>query len=155
MADGVALAKAQGLPQRIIDFIPMHHGTLPISFFYLRAVTEGAGDGIVNEHEFHYTGPLPNSKETVIVMLADASEAISRSLARKGEEMSFETIDAAIEQLIHTRFEQGQFDQSDITMRDFTMIRAVFARHLSGLHHPRIPYPTVQTMDSNVTLTTA
>ncbi len=155
VADGVVLAKAQGLPQRIIDFIPMHHGTLPISFFYLRAVTEGGGDGIVNEHDFRYTGPLPNSKETVIVMLADASEAISRSLARKGEEMSFETIDDAIAQLIRTRFEQGQFDQSDITVRDFTMIRAVFARHLSGLHHPRIAYPTAQTLDTKTTLSTA
>ncbi len=155
VAEGIALAKAQGLPQRIIDFIPMHHGTLPISFFYLRAVTEAAGDGIVNEHEFRYGGPLPNSKETAIVMLADASEAISRTLARKGEEMSFETIDSAIEQLIRTRFEQGQFDQSDITVRDFTMIRAVFARHLSGLHHPRIAYPTAQTMDAPATLATA
>ncbi len=154
VAQGVALARAEGLPQRIIDFIPMHHGTLPISFFYLRAVTEGLGDGIVNENEFRYTGPIPNSKETVIVMLADASEAIARTLARKGEEMSFETIDSAVEQLIRTRFEQGQFDQSDITMRDFTMIRAVFARHLTGLHHPRIPYPSAVPADTKTTLST-
>ncbi len=144
VAQGVALARASGLPERVIDFIPMHHGTLPISFFYLRAVTEALGDAVVNEDEFRYPGPLPNSKETAIVMLADASEAISRSLARKGEEMSFEAVDAAIGQLIRTRFEQGQFDQSDITVRDFMMIRAVFARHLSGLHHPRIAYPSTE-----------
>ncbi len=155
VTEGIILAREQGIPERIIDFIPMHHGTLPISFFYLRAVTEAAGERTVNEDEFRYTGPLPNSKETAIVMLADASEAISRSLARKGEEMSFEAIDAAIEQLIRTRFEQGQFNQSDITVRDFTMIRAVFARHLSGLHHPRIAYPTAQTADMKTTPATA
>jgi membrane-associated HD superfamily phosphohydrolase len=88
-------------------------------------------------------------------MLADASEAIARTLARKGEEMSFESIDAAIEQLVRTRFEQGQFDQSDITVRDFTMIRAVFARQLSGLHHPRIAYPSTATVDTNTTLASA
>jgi cyclic-di-AMP phosphodiesterase PgpH len=139
---GIALARAHDLPERIIDFIPMHHGTLPISFFYQRAVMEAAGGGIVNEDEFRYPGPLPNSKETAIVMLADASEAIARSLARsRSEDMTAETIEEAIEQLIRLRFEQGQFDQSDITVRDFTIVRSVFARHLSGLHHPRIAYP--------------
>ncbi len=138
---GIALARAHDLPERIIDFIPMHHGTLPISFFYQRAVMEAVGGGVVDENEFRYPGPLPNSKETAIVMLADASEAISRSLAQKGEVMSAEAIEEAIKQLIRTRFEQGQFDHSDITVRDFTMVRSVFARHLSGLHHPRIAYP--------------
>lgn len=139
---GIALARSHDLPERIIDFIPMHHGTLPISFFYQRAVMEAAGGGMVDEKEFHYPGPLPNSKETAIVMLADASEAISRSLTQsKSEDMSAEAIEEAIEQLIRTRFEQGQFNQSDITVRDFTIVRSVFARHLSGLHHPRIVYP--------------
>src|SRR5207302_10510065 len=85
---GIVLARAHGLPERIIDFIPMHHGTLPISFFYQRAVLEAAGSGMVNENEFRYAGPMPNSKETAIVMLADASEAIARSLAQRREEMT-------------------------------------------------------------------
>ncbi|HZK75913.1 MAG TPA: HDIG domain-containing protein, partial [Candidatus Kapabacteria bacterium] len=138
---GIALARAHDVPERIVDFIPMHHGTLPISFFYQRAVMEAAGGGYVNEAEFRYPGPLPNSKEAAIVMLADASEAISRSLAQKGEDMTAEAIEEAIEQLIRTRFDQGQLDQSDITVRDLTIVRSVFARHLSGLHHPRIVYP--------------
>ncbi len=140
---GIVLARAHDLPERIIDFIPMHHGTLPISFFYQRAVMEAAGSGMVNEDEFRYPGPLPNSREAVIVMLADASEAISRSLAQKGEDLSAESIEAAVAQLIRTRFDQGQFDHADITVRDFAVVRAVFARHLSGLHHPRIAYPAV------------
>ncbi len=148
VSQGIVFARAHGLPERVIDFIPMHHGTLPISFFYQRAVMEAAGDGMVNENEFRYSGPLPNTKETAILMLADASEAIARTLARKGEETTFETIDAAIEQLIRTRFDQGQFDQSDITVRDFGMIRSVFARHLSGLHHPRIVYPSAEVADT-------
>jgi putative nucleotidyltransferase with HDIG domain len=154
VSQGIILARAQGLPERVIDFIPMHHGTLPISFFYQRAVMEAAGDGTVNEDEFRYSGPLPNTKETVILMLADASEAIARTLSRKGEETTFESIDAAIERLIRTRFEQGQFDQADINVRDFTMIRAVFARHLSGLHHPRIAYPSTPA-DAKTTLAPA
>ena len=152
IAQGIQLARAHGLPQRVIDFIPMHHGTLPISFFYQRAVIEAAGNGSVDESEFRYSGPIPNSKETAIVMLADAAEAIARSLAQRGEEMSYEMIDTAIEQLIRTRFDQGQFDQSDITVRDFLVVRSVFARHLSGLHHPRVPYPEPKVAQSELTL---
>lgn len=140
---GIALARAHDLPERIIDFIPMHHGTLPISFFYQRAVMEAAGGGMVNEDEFRYPGPLPNSRETAIVMLADAAEAIARTLARTGGDTSSEAIDEAVTQLIHTRFDQGQFDHADITVRDFTVVRSVFVRHLSGQYHPRIAYPTV------------
>jgi putative nucleotidyltransferase with HDIG domain len=145
---GVALARAHGLPERVIDFIPMHHGTLPISFFYQLALTEasvgGADDpsATVNEEDFRYPGPTPNSKETAIVMLADASEAISRTLAQSGrEKMSHEAVEATVEQLVRTRFEQGQFDRCDITVRDLKMIRSVFARLLSGIHHPRVEYP--------------
>ncbi len=143
VAQGIEMARAHDLPERIIDFIPMHHGTLPISFFYQRAVLEAAGGGEVNEADFRYAGPIPNSRETAIVMLADAAEAIARSLAQVNEDISVEAIEDAINQLIRTRFEQGQFDRSDITVRDFTIVRAVFARHLSGLYHPRIVYPAV------------
>jgi putative nucleotidyltransferase with HDIG domain len=138
---GLALARAHNLPGRVIDFIPMHHGTLPISFFYQRAVMEAAGSGTVNEADFKYPGPTPNTKETAIVMLADASEAIARSLATSGEETSVEAIESAIEQLIRTRFDQGQFDHCDITARDLMMVRGVFARLLSGVHHARVAYP--------------
>ncbi len=138
---GIVLARAHALPERVIDFIPMHHGTLPISFFYQRAVMEAAGSGEVHEMEFCYPGPLPNTKEAAIVMLADASEAIARTLAQQGEEMRPDVIEAAIEQLIRTRFDQGQFDRCDITVRDFSVIRVVFARLLSGLHHARVSYP--------------
>jgi len=138
---GISLARAHSLPSRVIDFIPMHHGTLPISFFYQRAVMEAAGSGTVNEADFRYPGPAPNSKETAIVMLADASEAIARTLATSGEETSIEAIESAIEQLIRTRFDQGQFDHCDITARDLMMVRGVFARLLSGLHHARVAYP--------------
>jgi cyclic-di-AMP phosphodiesterase PgpH len=139
---GIALARAHGLPERVIDFIPMHHGTLPISFFYQLALTEAKDGETVNEADFHYPGPIPNSKETAIMMLADASEAISRSLAQSGGNMSAEAVESAVAHLIRTRFEQGQFDRCDITARDLTMIRSVFARLLSGLHHPRVQYPT-------------
>jgi len=141
---GIDLARAHGLPERVIDFIPMHHGTLPISFFYQLALAEAKPGEVIDEKDFRYPGPIPNSKETAVLMLADASEAISRSLAQSGGEMSTESVELAVEQLIRTRFEQGQFDRCDITARDLAMIRSVFARLLSGLHHPRVQYPTSQ-----------
>ncbi len=141
VVQGIALANQYGLPQRVIDFIPMHHGTLPISFFYQQAVTAAAGSE-VNEEDFRYSGPIPNTKETAILMLADASEAIARTRAAGGEETSPEAIEVAITQLIRTRFEQGQFDRCDITAHDLTIIRGVFSRLLAGLHHARVQYPT-------------
>lgn len=141
VVQGIALANQYGLPQRVIDFIPMHHGTLPISFFYQQAVTAAAGSE-VNEEDFRYGGPIPNTKETAILMLADASEAIARTLAASGEETSPEAIEVAITQLIRMRFEQGQFDRCDITAHDLTIIRGVFSRLLAGLHHARVQYPT-------------
>jgi len=138
---GIVLARAHNLPSRVIDFIPTHHGTLPISFFYQRAVMEAAGSGMVNEDEFRYPGPTPNSKETAILMLADASEAIARSLAAAGGEMTNESLETAIEQLVRTRFDQGQLDQCDITVRDLMMVRGVFSRLLAGLYHARVQYP--------------
>ncbi len=142
VVQGIELAKAHNLPSRVVDFIPMHHGTLPISFFYQRAIMESAsGPDAVNEIDFRYPGPTPNTKETAILMLADASEAIARSLAAKGQELNQEAIDSAIEHLIRTRFDQAQFDQCDITVRDLTVIRGVFSHLLSGLYHARIQYP--------------
>jgi cyclic-di-AMP phosphodiesterase PgpH len=150
---GIAMAHAHGLPHRVIDFIPMHHGTLPISFFYQRAVMQAAGSGVVNEADFRYGGPIPNTKETAILMLADASEAIARSIAASGEETSEESIEAAITQLVRTRFEQGQLDRCDITAHDLTIIRGVFARLLSGVHHARVQYPTPAPTSPDVTVT--
>ncbi|MDP4200748.1 MAG: HDIG domain-containing protein [Bacteroidota bacterium] len=145
VAQGIELARAHRLPQRIIDFIPMHHGTLPISFFYQRALNEATGGGEVNEDDFRYGGPIPNSKETAILMLADASEAIARTLAASGEETTPEAIEAAVTQLVRTRFDQGQLDRCDITAHDLTIIRGVFARLLAGLHHARVQYPSLVT----------
>lgn len=138
---GIDLARAHELPERIVDFIPMHHGTLPISFFYQRALATAAAGEEVKEQDFKYPGPRPNTKETAIVMLADASEAIARTLAQSRDEVTTESIEASIESLIRNRFDQGQLDQSDITVRDLMVIRTVFGRLLAGLHHPRIAYP--------------
>jgi putative nucleotidyltransferase with HDIG domain len=139
---GIELARAHDLPERIVDFIPMHHGTLPISFFYQRALSDAADGESVDEGAFRYPGPRPNTKETAIVMLADAAEAIARTLSRSREEMTQESIESSVESLVRSRFDQGQLDQSDITVKDLTVIRSVFGRLLTGLHHPRIAYPS-------------
>jgi putative nucleotidyltransferase with HDIG domain len=145
---GIELAHAHELPERVIDFIPMHHGTLPISFFYQRALSDALPGEEVREQDFRYPGPRPNTKETAIVMLADAAEAISRTLSQARDDMTPETIEASIESLIRNRFDQAQLDQSDITVRDLMVIRSVFSRLLAGLHHPRIAYPTTPSQSS-------
>lgn len=150
---GIDLARAHELPERLIDFIPMHHGTLSISFFYQRALSEAAPGEIVNEQEFHYPGPRPNTKETAIVMLADAAEAIARTLSQTRDDVTPDTIESSIESLIRSRFDQGQLDQSDITVRDLTVIRSVFSRLLAGLHHPRIAYPATATPVNSTVVT--
>jgi putative nucleotidyltransferase with HDIG domain len=140
--EGIALARAHHLPEKIIEFIPMHHGTLRISFFYDRALAASVSGIVPNEEIFRYPGPKPASKETAIVMLADASEAVARTLATVHSEPTIETIEESLEKLIRARFADGQLDDCDLTIRDLTIIRKVFARLLAGLHHTRILYPT-------------
>jgi len=142
VTEGIELGHAHHLPERLIDFIPMHHGTLRISFFYDRALALGEITAGSDDSQYRYPGPKPNTKETVIVMLADASEAIARTIAAKSEEPSIEAIQEGIDKLVAARIAEGQLDNSDITMHELTIIKQVFARLLAGLHHARISYPT-------------
>lgn len=131
--DGIELAREYELPQRIIDFIPMHHGTTVIKYFLDKA-RETNPD--VDEDEFRYPGPLPYSRETAIVMLADAVEATTRSLPNPTPKAIEETIDRAIKR----RFSEGQLDQCELTLADLTKIKIAFTKNLIGMNHPRIQY---------------
>ena len=135
--DGITLGQEFGLPAAITDFIPMHHGTTKIGFFYQQALRKKNNFETVDEDEFHYPGPKPQTKETGIVMLADAVEASTRSI----ENPTVQKIEERIDELVEARFMEGQLDECDLTLRDLTRIKVSFAKILTGIHHSRMQYP--------------
>ncbi|MBU3698558.1 MAG: HDIG domain-containing protein [Candidatus Kapabacteria bacterium] len=139
VTDGIDLAKEYRLPDRIWKFIPMHHGTILIKHFYAKAIEEAA-DGPVDASEFRYPGPRPDSKETAIVMLADAAEALSR-LVDSGDR---EEIEKAIDQIFMDRFIDGQLDDTPLTLSDLNVIRESFVNSLIGSSHQRVRYAEVR-----------
>ena len=139
VTDGIDLAKEYRLPDRIWKFIPMHHGTILIKHFYAKAVEEST-DGSVDASEFRYPGPKPDSKETAIVMLADAAEALSR-LVESGNR---EEIEQAIDQIFMDRFIDGQLDDTPLTLNDLNVIRESFVNSLIGSSHQRVRYAEIR-----------
>jgi len=135
-ADGLALARKYGLPDKVRDFIAEHHGTNLVTYFYRRANQENP-QGSVNEELFRYPGPKPQSKETAIVMLADSIEAWVRA-NRPATQAEMERV---IRQVINDRLVSGQLDECDLTLRDLDKIREAFSSVLQGIFHPRVQYP--------------
>lgn len=133
--DGIDLAKKHKLPQEIIDFIPMHHGTTLVSYFYDKA--KSATKEEVIDYIYRYTGPKPQTKETGIVMLADAIEASTRTI----EDPSPQKLENKIKEVIRTRFMEGELDECDLTLKDLTKIKESFLKILLGIHHHRLKYP--------------
>ncbi len=134
--DGIELGHQYRLPEAIINFIREHHGTTLISFFYRKALAADTGEGVLEE-DFRYDGPRPQSKETAIVMLADASEATSRTLKHPTPQ----TIEQVVRKLIKERLEDGQLDESNLTLKELDTIARTFTRVLTGVFHQRIEYP--------------
>lgn len=133
--DGVELAKEYGLPPIIHNFILQHHGEGLASYFYNQAVQE---EGIENvkEEQFRYTGPKPNTKETAILMIADAVESAVRSLKNPTPE----EIEKIIDKIIVERLNDTQLADSPLTLHDLKVIAATFSRILRGMQHNRIKY---------------
>jgi putative nucleotidyltransferase with HDIG domain len=137
VVDGIDLAYKARLPKAVIAFIPQHHGTAIMSYFYARA-KELAGPGtIVDERKFRHAGPKPQSREAALLMLADGVEASVRSLASRDEP----AIRAMVTRIIEERTADGQFDECDLTLRDLERIREAFVGQLLGMYHTRIAYP--------------
>ena len=134
--DGLALARKYGLPDRVRDFIPEHHGTHLVTYFFRRANQESDGEDI-REEDFRYPGPRPQSRETAIVMLADSIEAAVRA-NRPGTQAETERV---IRQITNDRLVAGELDECDVTLRDLDHIREAFYEVLQGVFHPRIQYP--------------
>ena len=143
--EGIQLAKEDGLPKEIIDFIPMHHGTTTISFFYEKA-KKLYGEDKVDINDYRYPGPKPNNKETSIIMLADGCESAVRAI----EEPDVEKVENLIDSIFKTRINDGQLDESPITFNDITDMKEAFLNVLLGQHHRRIRYPKQEEMEKGV-----
>lgn len=131
--DGVEIAREYGLPEVIIDFIRTHHGTDLVRYFYNKALEAGEAD----EDAYRYPGPKPQTKETAIVMLADAVEAAVRAMKHHTPGR----IESLVRKIIKDRLNEGQLDESDITLKDLDKIADAFVKVLTGIYHHRIEYP--------------
>lgn len=127
--DGIELGKEYKIPQRILDFIPMHHGTSLIKHFYAKALEEAADKNEVKEIDFRYPGPKPKSKEAAILMICDSSEAIS-----KVENLSREEIQKMIRNNILDKFLDFQFSETFLTLKDIAIIEDTILKNLLGTH---------------------
>lgn len=135
LEEGVAIAKKERIPQIIVDFIRSHHGTSQTSYFYNRFLNSGGDPS--NVSLFTYKGVLPKYKEQVIVMLADAVEAASRSLKM----YSKESISALVEKIVDERISEKQLSESDISLSEINKVKELFKRRISQVYHSRIVYP--------------
>jgi putative nucleotidyltransferase with HDIG domain len=149
-ADGIDIAYKAKLPKSLIAFIPQHHGTAIMSYFYARAkgmaaapyggpqTAEGAkAAATVDERKFRHAGPKPQSREAALIMLADGVEASVRSLESRDEP----AIRAMVARIIDERMTDGQFDECDLTLRDVERVKEAFVQQLLGMYHQRIAYP--------------
>jgi putative nucleotidyltransferase with HDIG domain len=149
--NGIDLAYQYKLPKPLISFIPQHHGTAQMSFFYAKARDEaiaaagaipgtpGADEAAksVDMRRFRHAGPKPQSREAAILMLSDSVEASVRSLTSHDEP----AIRAMVDRIIAERQQDGQFDECDLTLRDLDLVREAFVAQLLGMYHRRIEYP--------------
>ena len=136
--DGVELARESKLGDPLIDIIRQHHGTALIKFFYDKAKSkEDPGVQQVDERDYRYPGPKPQTREAALIMLADAVEAASRTLT----EPTSARIQGMVQKIINNIFIDGQLDECDLTLRDVQRIKDAFCELLLGVYHERIPYP--------------
>ncbi len=148
---GIDLAYEYKLPKPLIAFIPQHHGTALMSYFYARAIeravaetgarpgtaTADAAAASIDQSRFRHAGPKPQSREAAILMLSDGVEASVRSLTSHDEA----AIRAMVDRIIRERLDDGQFDECDLTLRDLERIRGALVAQLMGVYHRRIEYP--------------
>ncbi len=147
---GIDIAYKSGLPTAIIAFIPQHHGTAVMSYFYARAREQAAAPfggletaegrkaaDAIDARKYRHGGPKPQSREAAIIMLADSVEASVRSLSSRDEV----AIRAMVGRIFEERIGDDQFDECDLTLRDIELIREAFVGQLLGMYHQRVAYP--------------
>ena len=137
--DGVELAMKYRMPRQILDIIQQHHGDTPVMYFYDRCVRQ-SGESNVDINDFRYPGPRPQTREAAIVMLADTVEAA----ARTAPDRTNEGLDKLIRELIRAKIDDGQLNESPITLADIEKATQAFVTVLSGVFHQRIKYPELK-----------
>ncbi len=138
--EGLELAKKYRLNPIIANFIPEHHGTSLMHYFYQKALARSGDIDEVGEASYRYPGPKPQRKETAIVLLADSAEAATRSL----DELSPTSIDEVVRKVINNKFIDGQLDESNLTLKEIETIAVTFTRSLSAAYHGRVKYPELK-----------
>ena len=137
--DGLALGKKYNLPDRILDFIRTHHGTSTTRYFYTMYKNENP-DEEIDPRDFQYPGPIPFSRETAVLMMADSVEAAARSM----KEYTPESIEKSVSGIIDAQTAEGQFEDADITFKDLSTLKRIFIKMLKTIYHVRIAYPEEQ-----------
>ncbi|MGI4020565.1 MAG: HD family phosphohydrolase [Janthinobacterium lividum] len=132
---GVELARKNNLPEIIVDFIRTHHGNTRVDFFY-QSFLKNFPEKLVDENIFRYPGPIPFSKETGVLMLADSVEAASRAL----KEPNFKSINDLVDKLVNYKLDQGQLKNSNITLKEIETVKSIFKKMLMSIYHVRIDY---------------
>lgn len=138
--DGIALARRYKLKDQIIRFIPEHQGTGVVYFFYRKALDQAEPGEHVDPDDYRYPGPKPQSRETAVALLADSTEAASRSL----KEPTAENIHKLVRKIINDKFIDGQLDECDLTLRDLHKIQDSFVQNIMAIHHTRVSYPKAE-----------
>ncbi|SDL13987.1 phosphodiesterase [Sphingobacterium mizutaii] len=140
---GIEMARKNQMPEVVIDFIRTHHGTTKVDYFYNMAVKANP-DKVIDESIFKYPGPVPFSKETAVLMMADSVEAASRALKEPTEE----SINNLVDKIIDHKLLQRQFQNADITMREITESAKIFKAMLKSIYHVRIDYDLSKKKDN-------
>lgn len=133
--DGVAIAQKHKLPEVIVDFIRTHHGRSQTLYFYNKFCNEGGDPALIDK--FTYNGQKPTKKEHVILMMADAVEAASRSL----KEYSEASISEMVDRITDGKFSDSQLSEADISLKEINVVKDIFKKHLLQMYHARIAYP--------------
>ena len=134
--DGIEMAQKARLPEQVVDFIRTHHGTRRTEYFYVMEKRQHPNEE-VDPDDFTYHGPIPFSRETAVLMICDSVEAASRSIKEPDEN----NISSLVDNIIQKQMDEGQFQNVDLTMRDFTLIKKVLKKKLMSIYHVRIAYP--------------
>ena len=137
--DGLEIADKYKLPKQIRAFIEEHHGTTLAAYFYHKAKSASTEPDKIDEHMYRYNGPIPQSLETAILMLADSVEAAVRSM----ENPTRDRIEQMVQKIIQGKLDDGQLEDSPLTLKELKEIRKIFTRILSGIMHERIKYPEI------------
>ncbi len=143
--EGIELGRRHKLPQRILDIIPQHQGTKLITYFYSKAKeAENRDLHVIDEKDYRYPGPKPQTREAGVILLADTVEASTRAL----KDRSPARLEEVVRNMINKNFIDGQFDECELTLKDLELIGKSFVRILMGIYHQRVEYPEIPSKET-------